>query len=181
MAILVAVLLLLRFRAFKSQTVTSNPWLQGIRLAIFVVGLVLAICTLAIMQFAVTGLHLSEVTARTMGIVTFSVASIFFALETNDQLRSVFSRETLESNRLLRMAGWSLLATFLVTAPNFMRKIFGTTNLNVTQWVICIAVGSLILWVTELVKIFRRHAAASSVSETVTEPAPQEPAPQIAA
>jgi P-type Ca2+ transporter type 2C len=97
-----------------------------------------------------------------MGMTTFSLANIFFALETNDELRSVFSHETLESNKLLRMAGWSLLATFLVTALNFMQKIFGTTDLSLTQWVICIAVGSLVLWVIELVKIFRRRATPSS-------------------
>jgi Ca2+-transporting ATPase len=95
-----------------------------------------------------------------MGMTTFSLASICFALETNDELRSVFSHVTLESHRLLQMCGWSLLATFLVTAPDFMNKIFATTNLNVGQWLICIVVGSLILWVTEIVKIFRRRAAA---------------------
>lgn len=33
----------MRARAFKGQTVTSDPWLQGIGLAIFVLGLALAI------------------------------------------------------------------------------------------------------------------------------------------
>jgi Ca2+-transporting ATPase len=92
-------------------------------------------------------------------MTTFSLASIFFALETNDELRSVFSQVTLESHRLLQMCGWSLLATFLVTAPDFMQRIFGTKDLNIGQWIICIVVGSLILWVTEIVKIFRRQAA----------------------
>ncbi len=42
-AILLVVLLLLRVRAFKDHAVTSNPWLQGIGLAVFVLGLALAI------------------------------------------------------------------------------------------------------------------------------------------
>ena len=108
-----------------------------------------------------------------MGVVTFSLASIFFALETNDELRSVFSRETLESRRLLQMCGWSLLATFIITAPDFMQRIFATTNLTIGQWVICIAVGSLVLWVSEIVKIFRRRAAASTTAQTVTESSAQ--------
>jgi P-type Ca2+ transporter type 2C len=134
-------------------------------------GLIIAASALGVMQFTVAGAHWGETVARTMGLTTFSLASIFFALETNDELRSVFSRETLESHRLLRMCGWSLLATFLVTAPDFMRKIFETTNLNVEQWVICILVASLVLWVSEIVKIFRRWAAASSVPGSGTEPA----------
>jgi protein-S-isoprenylcysteine O-methyltransferase Ste14 len=42
-AIVLVTLLLVRARAFKGQTVTSDPWLQGIGLAIFVLGLALAI------------------------------------------------------------------------------------------------------------------------------------------
>jgi protein-S-isoprenylcysteine O-methyltransferase Ste14 len=42
-AIVLVVLLLVRARVFKGQTVTSDPWLQGVGLAIFVAGLALAI------------------------------------------------------------------------------------------------------------------------------------------
>jgi magnesium-transporting ATPase (P-type) len=104
-----------------------------------------------------------------MGIITFGFASIFFALETNDEQRSVFSHITLESHRLLQMCGWSLLATFLMILPDFMHRIFGTADLNVGQWVICIVVSSLILWVTEIDKIFRRRAAKSTTAETFIE------------
>jgi len=41
--IILVVLLLLRVRAVKGHTVTSNPWLQGTGLAIFFLGLALAI------------------------------------------------------------------------------------------------------------------------------------------
>jgi protein-S-isoprenylcysteine O-methyltransferase Ste14 len=43
-AIILVVLLLLRLRVFKGhQEVTENPWLQGIGLALFVLGLALAV------------------------------------------------------------------------------------------------------------------------------------------
>jgi P-type Ca2+ transporter type 2C len=140
---------------------------------LIITGLIIAACTLGVMQYAVAGAHWSAEVAHTMGMTTFSLASIFFALETNDELRSVFSQVTLESHRLLQMCGWSLLATFLVTAPDFMNRIFGTTNLNFGQWLICIVVSSLILWVTEIVKIFRRRAAKSTAAELATVPAAQ--------
>jgi protein-S-isoprenylcysteine O-methyltransferase Ste14 len=41
--IILVVLLLLRVRAVKEHTITSNPWLQGIGLALFFLGLALAI------------------------------------------------------------------------------------------------------------------------------------------
>ncbi|HKT40708.1 MAG TPA: HAD-IC family P-type ATPase, partial [Ktedonobacterales bacterium] len=97
--------------------------------------------------------------AQTMALVTFSVACIFFALECNDQLRSVFSHETLESHRLIRMIGWSLLLVFLVSSLDFMHRLFGTADLELWQWVACAAFGSLVLWTSEVEKIFRRHVA----------------------
>ncbi|HEU4784386.1 MAG TPA: HAD-IC family P-type ATPase, partial [Ktedonobacterales bacterium] len=134
-----------------------------------IVGLVLGICTLGVMQWAIVSAHLSTTVAHTMGMTVFSLASIFYALETNDELRSVFSNETLQSTRLLQMCGWSLLAIFLVVAPDFMNRLFQTSGLNVGQWVICIVVGSVILWVIEIAKIFRRRAAASSPAAAETQ------------
>jgi Ca2+-transporting ATPase len=132
-------------------------------------GLVIAASTLGVMTYAVNYAHLSVEVVRTMGIITFGFASIFFALETNDEQRSVFSHITLESHRLLQMCGWSLLATFLMILPDFMQRIFGTADLTIGQWVICIVVSSLILWVTEIDKIFRRRAAKSTTAETLIE------------
>lgn len=137
------------------------PRRVGITLA--VVGLVMAACTLGVMQYASSTWN--ETVARTMGLTVFSLASIFFSLETNDELQSVFSREILENHRLIRMSGWSLLATFLVTELGFMQSIFATTALNLTQWLICIVVGSAVIWLVEVMKIFRRRA--------ITQPAAQ--------
>jgi protein-S-isoprenylcysteine O-methyltransferase Ste14 len=41
--LILLILLLLRLRAFKSHVTTNNPWLQGIGLAVFVLGLALAV------------------------------------------------------------------------------------------------------------------------------------------
>jgi len=127
---------------------------------------VMAACTLVVMQGAVAALHLNEMVARTMGIITFSIASIFFALETNDQLRSIFSRETLESRKLIQMSGLALLAIFLITKLDFLNRIFATSDLSLGQWLICIAVSALVILVGEIVKIFRRRAERSSEAES---------------
>ena len=42
-AVILLALLLLRVRAFKAQAVTTDPWVQGIGLAVFLLGLALAI------------------------------------------------------------------------------------------------------------------------------------------
>jgi len=41
--VILIILLLLRVRAFKGHVATNSPWLQGIGLAVFLLGLALAI------------------------------------------------------------------------------------------------------------------------------------------
>jgi Ca2+-transporting ATPase len=116
--------------------------------------------------------------AQTMAIVTFSMACIFFALACNDQLRSVFSQETLESHRLIRMIGWSLLLLFVVTYMDFLHRLLGTADLTLWHWVVAIALGSAVLWTSEIEKFFRRRAAARATAAT---PATTTPAAPVAA
>ncbi len=104
--------------------------------------------------------------AQTMALVTFSMACIFFALECNDQVRSVFSQETLESHRLIRMIGWSLLLLFVVVYMDFLHRLLGTADLTLWHWVVAIALGSAVLWTSEIEKFFRRRAAARATAAT---------------
>jgi magnesium-transporting ATPase (P-type) len=113
--------------------------------------------------------------AQTMALVTFSMACIFFALECNDQVRSVFSQETLESHRLIRMIGWSLLLLFVVVYMDFLHRLLGTADLTLWHWVVAIALGSLVLWTSEIEKIFRRRAAARATAATTATMTPATP------
>ncbi|HEY7125730.1 MAG TPA: HAD-IC family P-type ATPase [Ktedonobacterales bacterium] len=137
------------------------PRRHAVRLAIY--GLLMAISTLGVMSY--TSSLWGETVARTMGLTTFSLAHIFFALDLNNEQGSVFSLETLENRRLLTMSGWALLTTYLITALGFMNRIFATAPLGLWQWVICIAVSSLILWVGELMKLLRRRRGIARASE----------------
>jgi Ca2+-transporting ATPase len=123
-------------------------------------GLIRAASVLGAVVFALNSWGNNTAVAQTMAIVTFSVACIFYALECDDQSRSVFSQETLESHRLIRMIGWSLLLVFLISSLDFMHRLFGTADLTLWQWVACVVFGSLVLWTSEVEKIFRRQAVA---------------------
>ena len=141
----------------------ANEQIMPMRLAIrlIAVGLILAIMTLGVMQWVVGYFGSdAQVLARSMGLTVFSLASIFFALETNDELGSVFSHATIENRKLMQMSGLSLLSTFIVVQFNFMQRIFATTALDVNQWLVCIALASILLWVMEIAKIFRRRSVA---------------------
>jgi Ca2+-transporting ATPase len=136
---------------------------RALAMSLGVSGLIRAVSVLGAIVFALNLWGNDTNVAQTMAIVTFSVACIFFALECNDQLRSVFSQETLESHRLIRMIGWSLLLVFLVTSLDFMHRLFGTVDLKLWQWVACVVFGSLVLWTGEIEKFFRRRAAAQAI------------------
>ncbi len=142
---------------------------MGLTVRLLVSGLIRAASTLGVIVFAQSVGSWNATVAQSMAIATFSVACIFFALESNDELRSVFSRQTLESHLLLRMCGWSLLLVFLVTALDLANRLFATTNLTVGQWVLCMVFGSAVLWTSEIEKLFRRRAEAPATAQPGTE------------
>jgi P-type Ca2+ transporter type 2C len=128
------------------------PIRLAVRLVIY--GLIMAAGTLLVIHFAST--QESTETARTMGLVTFSLFNIFFALSTNDELHTVFSRNILDNAQLFRMTLYAIIATYLVTGPDFMERLFQTRSLNVAQWMICVAVASSVIWVSEIEKLVKR-------------------------
>src|SRR5262249_37224814 len=128
-----------------------------------VVGLVIAASTLGVMQYA--DLTWDATVARTMGLTVIGLATILLSLEVNDELRSVFSRETFDNAKLLQMSGFSLLAIFLVTRLDLLQQIFSTTALTLTQWLICIAASTLVAWLIEIMKLFRRRAARQPAAQ----------------
>jgi Ca2+-transporting ATPase len=103
-----------------------------------------------------------------MALTTFSFAVIFVGLAYNEELGSVFSHDTLDNDKLMKMTGWALLTAFLITEVDFLQRLFGTTELRLVQWIICVAAGSLVLWFLEVVKLFQRRATAATPQPTTT-------------
>ncbi|MDA2972866.1 MAG: cation transporting ATPase C-terminal domain-containing protein, partial [Actinomycetota bacterium] len=70
---------------------------------------------------------------------------------------SVFRRHTFTNPQL-----WIALAAVIVlqlgvTHVGFMQRLFDTTSISGTQWLIAIAVASSVLWLEELRKLFVRR------------------------
>jgi Ca2+-transporting ATPase len=130
------------------------PLPLAIRLAIY--GAIQAAATLVLIQLISINTG-DEVLARTMGLVTFSFANLFYGLSCNDEKASVFSHALLANGTLLRMSGISLVFIIIGVQLDFLNRLLNTTPLSVEQWVACAAAGSLILWVMEIVKFFGRR------------------------
>ena len=70
--------------------------------------------TLAVISWATR--QYGEAVARTMGVIVFSLANIWFALETYNEERSMFSTETLENPTLLKGAAVAFVFTIVATS-----------------------------------------------------------------
>jgi Ca2+-transporting ATPase len=126
--------------------------------AIALAAVVMAIGTLAVFVWAPGPEAEAGVAsvAGTMGFNTFVLFQFFNILNVRSENGSVFSR-MLFSNKSL----WISLVTVLllqigVTHVGFMQSLFDTTSLSASEWAVCVAVASSILWVEEIRKLISR-------------------------
>jgi P-type Ca2+ transporter type 2C len=91
--------------------------------------------------------------AGTMAFVTFVFFQVFNLLNVRNDLRSVFSRETLENRSAFVAVGAVIVLLALLVEMDALHGFMTTTDLTSGQWLTCMAIGSAILWVGELVKI----------------------------
>jgi Ca2+-transporting ATPase len=135
-----------------------------------VIGLTMAVTTLAVIWWA-TDAH-GEAIARTMGLTVFSLANVWFAIETSDPERSVFAGGLLENSSLMKGVGLALVATVLATELNLLHRILGTTSLDVDMWIVCIVASLLTLIVAEGAKFLRFNFERDATKSGLARPAP---------
>jgi P-type Ca2+ transporter type 2C len=132
------------------------------------VGLVMAVCTLAVIWWATDAD--GETVGRTMGLTVFSLANIWFAIETSDPSRSIISIDLMDNSSLLKGVGLAALVTVAAAELGILHRLLGTTNLTVEQWVICLAVSLPVLGVAEVVKALK--LGVHDVADSEVAPAP---------
>ena len=97
--------------------------------------------------------------ARTMGMTTFALFNLFFAVTVRSDLRSVFSRDTFEDHRFVLTSGMSVAAIILGTEFGPFQRLLHTGHLTLQQWLICIVVAASVVVVSELRKVVLRRRA----------------------
>ncbi len=110
-------------------------------------------------------------TAGTMAFVTFVFFQAFNLLNVRHDTRSVFSRETLENKSAFAATVAVVVLLVLVVEMNALHGFFNTVDLTSGQWLACAAVGSTILWVSELVKVVIRSGRERRTRHERGEPA----------
>ncbi|HKO86486.1 MAG TPA: HAD-IC family P-type ATPase, partial [Actinomycetota bacterium] len=108
--------------------------------------------------------------AATMLLTALSLSHLAVGLLARDQRNTIFNRAALPGPTQLRRYGIALLAIIAVTTIGFLQRIFQTTELNFSQWSICIGIAASLVVIEELIKLVirqrnrRRVAAAPQVS-----------------
>jgi len=116
------------------------------------VGLVMGVATLGVISRA-TDPH-GLVVARTMGLTTFALTHVLFAVCTKDERRSVFNLDTIADRPLMIAAGAAALTIVLESVFAPLQRLLDTAAMNLQEWLICVAVALSVLIVSELRKRF---------------------------
>ena len=91
----------------------------------------------------------------TMAFLTLSMAEIFHSLNMRSQRESIF-RLGSQNRMLLIAAAGSFLATTLVCEVPFLAAAFEFTSVELSEYLIAILLGALVIPIVEAVKFFQR-------------------------
>ena len=143
----------------SERVIDARMWSGVIQL-----GLVMALATLlTIDMFLPGGLvegHHDLATARTAGFTVLVLAQLFNCFNARSDIRSAFSH--LFVNRWLWGAiALSLALQVAVVHLGFLNLAFGTAPLAPAQWLVCLAMASVVLWYGELRKCVGRCLRAT--------------------
>ena len=61
----------------------------------------------------------------------------------------------------------ALVLQVLVVHVPFLQTAFGTESLSGAQWLVCVALASMVLWLEELSKLVRRRGAGQRPSSSI--------------
>ncbi|MFI6294713.1 cation-translocating P-type ATPase [Nonomuraea sp. NPDC050790] len=131
---------------------------------------IMATCTAAVLAWAPSGAGQAGV-AGTMGLVTFVFFQAFNLVTVRHPTRSLFHLDSLRNAHPLLAVGAVLALLVLIVELDVLHGFFSTTDLTPGQWLTCLAVGSVILWIGEIVKAVLRARDRRRAVEGVT-PAP---------
>ena len=141
-------------RKLTDRVIDGEMWLS-----IFVIGLVMAIATLAALDYKLAGGLFGQdgtiEAARTMAFTTLVFAQLFNTFNCRSDEVSAFNH--LFTNKWLWGAiGLSILLQIAVVHLPFLNSAFGTTPLSLTDWLVCTGLASFVLWADEIKKLIER-------------------------
>ncbi len=150
-------------RHINARVIDFRMWL-----GVFEIGLVIAVVALLTMDMYLPGGLIAQIdadtragdmaTARTAGFTVLVMAHLLQCFNARSETTSAFAN--LFTNRWIWAAvGLSAVLQIAVVNIGFLNVAFGTVPLNLDQWLICLAMASVVLWYSELRKLLLNFAA----------------------
>jgi len=96
--------------------------------------------------------------------VFFQLFNVFNA---RHSLRSAFAH-LFDNMWLWAAVALSVVLQIIVIYTPLLQTAFGTTALSTSDWLICIGVGSIVLWLNELKKIILRGIARGGKAQWIS-------------
>lgn len=143
-------------RSASERVIDGRMWNN-----IVVIGAAVAASTLiAIHLYAPGGpLPSSLDAARTAGFTVLVITQLFNTLNARSETQTVFRGLFANHWLWVAIALSALLQVAVVQLP-FFNKAFTTEPLSLEQWMVCTALASTVLWVSEVRKLILRHVDA---------------------
>ncbi|MFZ4720694.1 MAG: cation-translocating P-type ATPase, partial [Ilumatobacteraceae bacterium] len=150
-----------RPRPLSEKILTRSRWA-----AVGTSATVMALGTLAVLEWAPGDSVRAGVASigGTMAFNTFVLFQFFNILNARHDTRTVFHRDTLRNRWLWVALAAVVLLQVAVTHVGFLQRLFDTTSISATQWLVCAAVASSVLWIEEIRKLVVRTSRKDSVS-----------------
>jgi magnesium-transporting ATPase (P-type) len=141
-------------RRLTDRVIDARMWAGVIE-----IGAVMAVVTLLTLDLYLPGgliegtQHLDN--ARTASFTVLVFTQLFNCFNARSERTSAF-RHLFANHWLWDAIALSVLLQVLVINLGFLNVAFGTVPLTVEQWLLCAAMGSVVLWVSELRKWLQR-------------------------
>ncbi|MDX9842420.1 MAG: cation-translocating P-type ATPase [Aquabacterium sp.] len=137
-------------RRLSERVIDLRMWLD-----VMLNGLVIAVCTLLTLDWHLPGGliegHDSLELARTAAFTVLVLAQLFNAFNARSDTHSAFHQACVNP-WLWGAVGLSALLQIAVVHLPVLHVAFGTVPLSLDQWLFCLAMGSAVLWVSEMKK-----------------------------
>ncbi|RZU54476.1 Ca2+-transporting ATPase [Krasilnikovia cinnamomea] len=111
--------------------------------------------TLGIIGWA--GQAYDAATAATMGWTTFVLAQLFNVFNARAEHSSAFGAGFFSNRYLWLSVGAVAVAQLAIVKVEWMQHFFDASHLSAAQFLVCVAAGSLVLWLEELRKLVLRR------------------------
>ncbi|OBB91451.1 cation-translocating P-type ATPase [Mycobacterium sp. 852002-30065_SCH5024008] len=140
-------------RTASDRVIDARMWNN-----IVVIGAAVAAATLVTIHLYAPGgpLPSSLDTARTAGFTVLVIAQLINTINARSETRTAFHR-FFANGWLWAAIGLSALLQVAVVQLPVLNTAFTTTPLSPSQWLVCGAMASTVLWVSEIRKLILRH------------------------